>query len=396
MKKDLPLSCVEISKGNLVHNIKQFRSLLGLNHSSKNGRPTSRAGLGKKTQIAGVVKANAYGHGDTQVVQILDSHVDYFQVNSIEEFSRIRKHTKKEILVLGYVGKGDLESAIKLKATLGVFDLEHALLINQIARKLNKKIKVHIAVDSHLGREGLMPESLEKALPEILKMKNITVVGVYSHFANIEDTNDFSHAQKQIDTYGEVVSIFNKYGLKDIQTHISATSGVLAYEMGSAKNSIVRLGIGLYGMWPSVELQNKWQDKIDLKPAIRWVSHIAQVKKLPKDHTIGYGLSYKTVRPMTVAVIPVGYSDGLTRSLSNIGEFIVGGVKTQILGRVAMNMVVVDVSEVPDVASGDEVVILGRQGDCDIRAEDLALKMDTINYEVTTHINPLLPRLIKG
>ncbi len=251
-------------------------------------------------------------------------------------------------------------------------------------------------MDSHLGREGLMPESLEKALPEILKMKNITVVGVYSHFANIEDTNDFSHAQKQIDTYGEVVSIFNKYGLKDIQTHISATSGVLAYEMGSAKNSIVRLGIGLYGMWPSVELQNKWQDKIDLKPAIRWVSHIAQVKKLPKDHTIGYGLSYKTVRPMTVAVIPVGYSDGLTRSLSNIGEFIVGGVKTQILGRVAMNMVVVDVSEVPDVASGDEVVILGRQGDCDIRAEDLALKMDTINYEVTTHINPLLPRLIKG
>lgn len=377
MKKDLPLSYIEISKGNLVHNIKQFRSLLG-----------------KGTQIAGVVKANAYGHGDTQVVQILDPHVDYFQVNSIEEFSRIRKYTKKEILVLGYVGKGDIESAIKLKATLGVFDLEHALLINQIARKLNKKIKVHIAVDSHLGREGLMPESLEKALPEILKMKNITVVGVYSHFANIEDTNDFSHAQKQIDTYGEVVSIFNKYGLKDIQTHISATSGVLAYEMGSAKNSIVRLGIGLYGMWPSVELQNKWQDKIDLKPAIRWVSHIAQVKKLPKDHTIGYGLSYKTVRPMTVAVIPVGYSDGLTRSLSNIGEFIVGGIKTQILGRVAMNMVVVDVSEVSDVASGDEVVIMGRQGDCEIKAEDLALKMDTINYEVTTHINPLLSRII--
>lgn len=377
MKKDLPLSYIEISKGNLVHNIKQFKSLLG-----------------KGTKIAGVVKANAYGHGDIQVVQILDSHVDYFQVNSIEELARIRKYTKKEILVLGYVCKGDIENAIKLKATLGVFDLEHALLINQMARKLNKKIKVHIAVDSHLGREGLMPENLEKALPEILKMKNIVIEGAYSHFANIEDTNDFSHAQKQIDTYSEVVSIFNKYGLSKIQTHISATSGVLAYEMGSAKNSIVRIGIGLYGMWPSAELQRKWQGKIDIKPAIRWVSHIAQVKKLPKDHTIGYGLSYKTVRPMTVAVIPVGYSDGLTRSLSNIGEFIIGGIKVQILGRVAMNMVVVDVSEVPDVASGDEVVILGRQGDYEIKAEDLALKMDTINYEVTTHINPLLPRVI--
>ncbi len=378
MKKDLPLSYIEISKGNLVHNIKQFKSLLG-----------------KKTKIAGVVKANAYGHGDIQVVQILDSHVDYFQVNSIEELARIRKHTKKEILVLGYVGKSDISDAIKFKATLGIFDLEHALLVNQVARKLNKKVKVHIAVDSHLGREGLMPENLEKALPEILKMKNIIIEGAYSHFANIEDTNDFSHAQKQIDTYNEVVSIFNKYGMNDIHTHISATSGVLAYEMGSAKNSIVRIGIGLYGMWPSAELQAKWQGKIDLKPVIRWISHIAQVKKLPKGHTIGYGLSYVTIRPMTVAVIPQGYSDGLTRSLSNIGEFIIDGIKAQILGRVAMNMIVVDVSEMPDVVSGDEVVILGRQGDYEIRAEDLALKMGTINYEVTTHMSALLPRIVR-
>jgi alanine racemase len=388
MKKNLPLSYIEISKGNLIHNIKQFKSLLG-----------------GGAKIAGVVKANAYGHGDVQVVKILNSHVDYFQVNSVEELARIRPHTKKEILVLGYVGHSGIENAIKLGGTLGIFDLEHAMLVNQIARRLNKKIKVHLAVDSHLGREGLMPENLDKVLPEFLKMKNIVIEGVYSHFANIEDTSDFSHAQKQIDTYAEALSVFSKHGLfagkKGIKTHISATSGVLAYEVDKLRssssdfsNSIVRIGVGLYGMWPSLDLQDKWQKKINLKPVVRWVSHIAQIKSLPKGHTIGYGLSYVTIRPMKVAVIPQGYSDGMTRSLSNIGSFLIGGHKAQILGRVAMNMVVVDVSDIEDVACGDEVVILGNQADLSITAEDLASLMGTINYEVTTHINPLLPRVV--
>lgn len=378
-----PLSYIEISKGNLIHNIKQFRSLLG-----------------KNTKIAGVVKANAYGHGDKEVVKILDRYVDYFQVNSVEELSRIRKETKKEILVLGYVSKDDISSAIKMKATLGIFDLEHAMIANQVASKMGKKLKVHLACDSHLGREGVMPEDLEKILSEILKMKNIIVEGVYSHFANIEDTTDFSHAQKQIDTYTNILSTFEKFGFKNlpagrhgIKTHISATSGVLAYEKNNNHNSIVRIGIGMYGLWPSAELAEEYKGKIELKPVLRWVSHIAQIKKMPKGHTIGYGLTYVTLRPMTVAVIPQGYSDGLSRSLSNRGEFLINGQKAQVLGRVAMNMIVVDVSHIDDVASGDEVVIIGNQKGSTIAAEDLALKLDTINYEVVSRINPLLPRV---
>lgn len=382
MKKNLPLSYIEISKGNLIHNIKQFKSLIG-----------------KDTKLACVVKANAYGHGDVQVVKILNSFVDYFQVNSIEELVRVRKVTKKEVLVLGYVGKNDIATALKLKGTLGIFDLEHALLVNQVARKLNIKVKVHLAVDSHLGREGVMPETLDMILPEILKMKNIIVDGVYSHFANIEDTNDFSHAQKQIDTYADSMKIFEKYGYSKIKKHISATSGVLAYESSKVKQgsnpcNIVRIGIGTYGMWPSVELEQQWKNKIELKPALKWVTHIAQVKKLPKGHTIGYGLAYVTKRPMTVAILPQGYGDGLTRSITNRGHVLIGEQIVPLLGRIAMNMIVADVSSIPDVASGDEVVILGRQGGCEIKAEDLALEMDTINYEVTTHISGLLPRRI--
>ena len=381
MQKNSPLSYIEISKGNLIHNIKQFRSLIGAD-----------------TKLACVVKANAYGHGDSMVVKILNSYVDYFQVNSIEELERVRKVTKKEVLVLGYVGKNDIEKALMLKGTLGVFDLEHALLVNQIARKLNKKVKVHLAVDSHLGREGVMPETLDMVLPEILKMKNIIVDGVYSHFANIEDTTDFSHAQKQIDTYADSIKIFEKYGFNNIKKHISATSGVLAYEVKKNKKdqsaSIVRIGIGTYGMWPSPELEDQWKKKIELKPALKWVTHIAQVKKLPKGHTIGYGLTYITKRPMSVAIIPQGYSDGLTRSITNRGHVLIGGQIVPLLGRVAMNMVVADVSVLSEVASGDEVVFIGKQGGIEIKAEDLAREMDTINYEVTTHVSALLPRII--
>jgi len=377
MQKNVPLSYIELSKANLIHNVKQFRALVK-----------------KGTKIAGVIKANAYGHGDKEVAKILAPYVNYFQINSVEELEGLRKVTKKPILLLGYVGKNDLVRAMKLGCILSVFDFHHALLINEIARTLGKKQKVHVAVDSHLGREGFLPSDLEKVLPEFQKMKNLLIDGVYSHFANIEDTTDFSHAQKQIDTYTKACAILRVYGYKNLYTHISATSGVLAYEKGNGFNHIVRVGLGLYGLWPSEALQKKYHGKITLKPVIRWVTHIAQVKTLPKGHSIGYGLTYITKKPTTIAVIPQGYSNGLSRTLSNRGEVLIGGMRAPILGRVAMNMFVVDVSKIKDVQPEDEVVILGWQGKDEIRAEELALKT-TINYEIVTRISPLLPRIIK-
>lgn len=378
MQKNLPLSYIEISKNNLIHNIKQFKSLVK-----------------KGTKINGVVKANAYGHGDMEVVKILNPYADYFQVNSVEELEKIKNIARKPILLLGYVGKNDISKAIRLGCILCVFDMHHALLINEGARRLKIKQKVHIAVDSHLGREGIMPKDLDIFLSEIKKMKNIIVDGVYSHFANIEDTVDFSHAQKQIDIYKKAVELFEKHGCKNIKTHISATSGALAYEKDNGFNNLVRIGIGLYGMWPSSHLEDKLKNKITLKPIIRWITHIAQVKTLPANHSIGYGLTYITKKPMTIAVIPQGYADGLTRQLSNNGEVLIHGKRAPILGRVAMNMFVVDISDIEDVLPEDEVVIIGKQNQGEITAEEIAIKMKTINYEVTTHISSLLPRIIK-
>lgn len=385
--KNLPLSYIEISKENLIHNIKQFRNLLG-----------------QKTKIAGVIKANAYGHGDQIVVQISNPYVDYFQVDSIEEYERVRKVTKKPILVFGYLNEDGIKRAIKTNAIISAFDLIHLLKINHIALILKKKVKVHIAIDSYLGREGIMPNQTENVIKEIKNLKNIILDGVYSHFANIEDIRpdelpfgramNFTHANRQIETYHKCVEIFKKNGFPNINTHISATSGILVYEKGNTLHNIVRLGIGLYGMWPSEHLEYLNKKKIILKPVLKWVTHVAQIKNIPANHPIGYGLTYITKKITKIAVIPQGYSDGLSRTLSNNGEVLIKGKKAKILGRVAMNMIVVDISNIKDVVPEDEVVILGKQGKNEITAEQIAKESGTINYEITTRISALLPRVI--
>ncbi len=372
------LSYLEISKDNLIHNIKQFRGLLK-----------------DKTKIVAVIKANAYGHGDRDVAKILSSYVDYFQVDSIEEAERVRNVSKKPILIFGFLNEDGVKRAIKINAILSAFDLIHLLKINRIASVLKKKVKIHLAVDSYLGREGIMPSQVENIIKEIENLNNIILDGVYSHFANIEDTMNSTHANRQIDTYHKCVEIFKANGYKDIHTHISATSGILVYEKGDNLHSIVRLGIGLYGMWPSEHIEYLNKKKIILKPVLKWVTHVAQVKIIPANYPIGYGLTYITKKATKIAIIPQGYADGLTRSMSNNGAFLIKGKKVKILGRVAMNMTVVDVSHIKDVKEGDEVVIIGLQGKARITAEEVAKHMGTINYEVTTKISALLPRVIK-
>ena len=372
------LSYIEISKVNLIHNIKQFRDLLKGN-----------------TKIAAVIKANAYGHGDKEIAKTASPYVDYFQVDSIEEAERVRSVSKKPILIFGYLNEDGIKRSIKINAIICAFDLIHLLKINHVAVVLKTKVKVHLAIDSYLGREGIMPSQVEVVIKEIKNLNNIVLDGIYSHFANIEDTMNSTHANRQIETYHKCVEVFRANGFPKINTHISATSGILVYEKGDNLHSIVRLGIGLYGMWPSEHLEYLNKKKINLRPVLKWVTHVAQVKVIPANFPIGYGLTYITKKATKIAVIPVGYFDGLTRSLSNNGEFLIKDKKAKILGRVAMNMTVVDVSNIKDVRTDDEVVIIGTQGKAKITAEDIAEKMDTINYEVTTRISALLPRVIK-
>lgn len=345
-------------------------------------------------KIACVVKANAYGHGQNEVVKILEPHADYFQIDDIEELRLLRKVSKKPTLVFGYVQKADLEELVRLRGIPTIYDAERLMILQKIGAKKKIKIPIHIKIDAYLGRQGLLLASIPQFLLQLKKSPNIKVEGIYSHFANIEDTTNNEHARKQVADFMYAIQLFARAGIHDAHIHLSATSGVLALDAG-LPTSLVRLGIGLYGMWPSEELQKNTKKKIELTPVMRWVSHIAQVKQIPKGFSVGYGCTYVAKCPTTIAVIPQGYSDGFDRGLSNCGEVLIRGVRAPIIGRVAMNIIVVDVTHVKNVRAEDEVVIVGRQKGKRITAEEIAEKLGTINYEITTRVSSLLPRMLR-
>ena len=376
--KNVPLSYLEISRANLTHNLVSLRYIAI-----------------KGTKFAVAVKGNAYGHGLAEVVKIAEKYADYFIVNSLEELRDLRKISKKQTFVLGYVMPSALGEAITLGCILSVFSQTQFLELEKATKKMKVHQEVHIACDSLLGREGFLETEFADFLAIAKKSAHVKISGMYSHFANIEDTNNFTHAERQIDAYARMCDIAKKAGQENLQTHISATSGLLAYEKANGINTIVRIGIGMYGLWPSEYLKFEYRKKkLDLKPVLSWKTHIAQVKIVPAGRTIGYGLTYMTTKKMHVALIPQGYADGFPRSLSNKGFVLIGEKRCQVLGRVSMNMFVVDISKCHDAAEGDEVVILGTQGKAHSTAEEMGELSGTINYEATTRINSLLPRFI--
>jgi alanine racemase len=388
-----PLAYVELSKENLVHNIKQFKNL------AKKG-----------TKFSIVVKGNAYGHGQNEIIKILNPYADYFFVDGMEELKLLRQVSKNKTLVLGYVQREDLSQAIKLGCVLAVFSVEQLSAISATAKSLNIIQEIHLPVDALLGREGFQFNELIELFKKIKNSESIRLSGTYAHFANIEDarlteesffrTKNSTHAYKQIDRYAQALELAENFGFKNLQTHLSSTAGLLAYEKGKGIHPIIRLGIGVYGMWPSTYLKSKYNQnkknlQLILKPVLSWKTKIAQLKVLPALHPIGYGLTYRTKKETKIAIIPQGYSDGVDRGLSNKGEVLIAGTRCRILGRVSMNMCVVDVSHLKNVRIEDEVVIIGSQGKQEITAEEVAEKIDTINYEITTRISSLLPRVVK-
>jgi len=218
----------------------------------------------------------------------------------------------------------------------------------------------------------------------------VELISAYAHFANIEDTTDLGHAFDQIETFESCWNELRAQGWPNLGRHLSATSGVMTVEQG---NDLVRVGLGIYGMYPSASLGRR-RDDLNLKPVMRWVTHLAQVKTLPARHPVGYGLTFITPREMLVGIVPQGYADGYDRGLSNSGEVLVQGVRCSVLGRVAMNMFAIDLTRVPEVVPEVEVVLLGKQCEDEITAEEIASRLGTINYEVTTRINSQLPRLL--
>ncbi len=367
------LSEIQIDRGRLIENFRALKSLL---------LPGTHAIV--------VVKGNAYGHGFAEVVKVLAEEADGFQVDDIEELRLLRSLTAKRALVLGYITKRDIDEAVGLDCEISVFDLERLSSIAEAGKRHSMRPKIHLKIDALLGRLGFLPADIPNVIFDLKRFPELDLRAAYAHFANIEDTTDVVHANDQWEAFDSCCQQLQSSGWPELGTHISATSGVMTNWKG---HSLARLGLGVYGMYPSGALARR-HTELGLKPVIRWVSHLAQVKMLPAHHPVGYGLTFITPKPMRIGIVPQGYSDGVDRGLSSIGEVLVRGTRCSILGRIAMNMFAVDLSNVADAKAEDEVVLLGSQGEESIGAEEIASRLGTINYEITTRISPLLPRRI--
>ncbi len=376
-----PIERVEIAKRALVGNIGEFRRLIG-----------------PRRKFLAVVKANAYGHGLLEVAGIaIAEGVDWLGVNSVEEGTALRRAgIAAPVLVLGYAPLDSLEAAVAGDLRLTVYNRETVERLADLAARLRRTVRLHIKVETGTWRQGVDPKDLAAFVRDVRRRPGLAVEGVSSHFANIEDTTKHDYPRRQLAVYRAAVRELEAGGPRIPLRHMSCTASTILFpEPGF---NLARVGIGLYGLWPSKEtylsclLDRK--EPLSLEPVLSWKAGIAQIKKVPAGADIGYGCTYRTTRPTRLAVVPVGYYDGYDRGLSNTAHVLVRGRRAPVRGRVAMDFFMADVTDVPGVGLEDQVTLLGADGRERITAEDLAALAGTISYEILARINPLIPRIV--
>jgi len=374
---------IELDRKALAHNLGLFRKLAG-----------------PKVKLMPVVKANAYGHGLEQVSRICaEEGADYLAVHSIEEAHRVRKAgVEIPVLIMGPVSISRSEELAGAGYEIVGYNIENLMAQGDAAKKLGKKNKVHVKIETGTNRQGVSGDDLACILDVITKHPGLVLEGVYTHFANIEDTTDHSYAMFQLERFRDSIAGIEKTCGNIPLKHASCSAAGLLFP--EAHFDIIRTGIALYGMWPSREtylsymlIHGREADDL-LKPVMTWKTRVCQIKHIAKDSFIGYGLTYKATHDMTIAVLPIGYYDGYDRGQSNIASVLIKGRRAQIRGRVCMNLIMVDITDIPGVRLEDEVVLLGRQGDEEVSADHLASHIGSINYEVVTRIAQDIPRIV--
>ncbi len=358
---------------------------------------TLRALLAPGARFCAVVKANAYGHGLKEVVQILARNgVDAFAVDALDDGLLLRSLLPSAtVLVAGYVVRDRLTDAVRANLSLTVYDRETVRLLEEIAATDARQAHVHVKIETGTNRQGVLPEQLGDLLDALHVSPHVTLEGVSTHFANIEDPADTRFATLQLTRFQEALAAVQAAGFDPPLVHCACSAALILYP--DTHFSMARAGISLYGHWSAAETQLaaiKHMVKCDLSPVLSWKTRVAQVKQVPAGVPVGYGLSEVTRKPTRLAVLPVGYWDGYDRSLSSVGEVLIAGNRCKVVGRVCMNMMMVDASSVPNLQPEQEVVLIGRGGRHLITAEELAARTGTIAYEVLARLNPTLPRLV--
>jgi alanine racemase len=377
-------SHIEISRSALQTNVKFARNLFG-----------------KDIRISSVVKANAYGHGIEQYLPLAEAcGLDHFSVFSADEALRASNlsHGKSTIMVMGMLEGDAMEWAISKGIEFYVFDIDELENAISLSRRIGKKARIHVEIETGMHRTGFNPSRMSKVI-DILKAHrgDYTLAGICTHYAGAENSENHDRIMSQMELFEDFSRMFDEAGLQPEYRHTACSAAALRYE--NTRMDMVRTGIILYGFFPSEEVRSEFRQSsngnIDpLKRLITWKSYVMDVKSVKAGEYIGYGTAYLATADMKVAIVPVGYGYGFTRSLSNQGRVLINGKRVSVAGMVNMNMMTVDVSHVDDVARGDEVVMIGQQGDLEISVSSFGQFSDQLNYELLTRLPGDIPRRI--
>lgn len=364
----------EVNLDNLAHNIREVRRLTD-----------------SGARVTAVVKANGYGHGSKSIARtFLDNGADRLAVAMLTEALELRRAgIKEDILVLGYTPRSQYHFLIEEDIIQTIYIYEDGEFLAKMAENFDKTPRIHIKVDSGMGRLGFLPE--ERSILDIVKLSqlsNLEIEGIYSHFAKADEA-DKSYSMKQYENFNYVIRELKERGLDIKIKHVSNSAAIIDFK--DFNLNMVRGGIMIYGMYPSEEV---FKDRVDLKPAMKLKARVAHVKTVPAGTGISYGQTFVTEKESKIATIPIGYADGYTRMLTGQAEVLIKGKRAKIVGKICMDQCMVDVSHIDDVKVGDELVLFGYEGD-EPRVEELASKLGTINYEITCMVGRRVPRVYK-
>ncbi|MCC5907515.1 MAG: alanine racemase [Balneolaceae bacterium] len=382
-------SCIELDRSALRHNI------LFLKKKARNG-----------VRISSVIKGNAYGHGISSFMPMAEAagmdHFSVFSANEADAVIRFGQNPETTVMIMGMIRDIEMEWAIENGVEFYLFEHQRLEAAFQTARKMGKQAKIHLQIETGMNRTGF-DEPEWKAIFEYVKKSSahLQLRGICTHYAGAESVANFYRIQRQNEQLQKAVKLATKvFGVRPV-VHASSSAAFLTHS--DKHYDMVRIGIAQYGFWPSMETYmhhiktEKLKEAEDpLKRVLTWKSEVMSLKKVETGDFIGYGNVYLAGKDMTIATVPIGYTHGFGRNLTNTGYVLVNGVRAGVVGLVNMNMITINVSDIPNVKKGDEVVMIGRQGEDEITVASFGEMTNNLNYEVLTRLPSTIPRTVVG
>ncbi|MBR2189638.1 MAG: alanine racemase [Eubacterium sp.] len=362
----------EVSIDNIRHNIQEVRKRIP-----------------QETKLLAVLKANAYGHGVEAVAKGLQDLADYYAVATVNEALELREDgITLPILILGYASPEEYAALICHNITATIYREEDAVRLSETAVQLGMQARVHIALDTGMTRIGFHPDGRgAEAVAKIAALPGMWLEGMFTHFS-CADQQDQSYTMEQLGRYRHMLELLEARGITIPVRHVCNSAGIM--ELDGCAYEMVRAGIVTYGIYPSEEVT---KERLDLRPALSWYAHVIHVQEVPKGVGVSYGATYVTERPVTrIATVSAGYADGYPRALSSKGAVLIRGRRAPILGRVCMDQMMVDVTDIPDTEVEDVVTLIGRDGEECIPVEEVADPAGRFNYEMLCDISPRVTR----